>query len=468
MKNLQMIFFTTFAIDNNTALLFMGIFIVVALVMIVFMIRGVKRDRKKIMQSLATKDTMSPQIFEQLIARAYEKAGKKTKFTLYFLRLIDVPDIVSAFGKDVYDDAVDKLITRLENTFPWSVKTCKYAQDTIAIFTGEPMTVKEIKDHAEYMAYEAKKVHVMAANLRFAMNFNIGVNEKNEFSKTPEEFWQNVTIALESAAKVGANTYAVYSAELTNRETEEYKFYQEIKRAIEEKEFELYYQPIVDIKTREPVAYESLLRWNHKTLGLLSPSKYLNIIEQSGDIIWVGIWAFEELVKQYVAMREKNPTKKIILAMNLSYKQLMSDTLINDFRRIAKKYHVTTDSFCFEINEIVNIERSDAFKNTVMKYRQAGFLIAVDSYGLESNSIALLEKIDIDVIKLDQDFLNRAENNFLLGNLMTMLYKYAEKKNAMLIEERIENEEQVKLAEKFGIPYGQGFYFGEPTAASKL
>lgn len=468
MKNLQMMFFQAFMIDYNTALLFVGIFIVVALVMIIFMIRGVKRDRKKIMQSLATKDTMSPEIFQQLIYRAYEKANKKTKFTLYYMKLIDVPDIITTFGKEVYDDAVDKLITRLENTFPWSVKTCKYAEDIIAIFTTEPMTVKETKDHAEYMAFEAKKVHVVAANLRFAISFNIGVNEKNEFNKTPEEFWQNVEIALEAAVKAGENTYAVYSSELTNRETEEYKFYQEVKRGIEEKEFELYYQPIVDLKTKEIVAYESLLRWNHKTLGVLPPSKYLNIIEQSGDIIWVGSWAFEELAKQYVVMSQKNASKKLLMAMNLSYKQVMSDTLINDFRRIAKKYHISADCFCFEINDLADINKNDAFKNTVMKYRQAGFLIAVDSYGLEANSLTLFEKMDIDVIKLDQDFLIRAENSFLLGNLMSMLNKYSEKKNTMLIEERVETEEQAKLAEKFGIRYGQGYYFGEPKSAAEL
>ena len=76
--------------------------------------------------------------------------------------------------------------------------------------------------------------------------------------------------------------------------------------------------------------------------------------------------------------------------------------------------------------------------------------------------------MDIDVIKLDQDFLIRAENSFLLGNLMSMLNKYSEKKNTMLIEERVETEEQAKLAEKFGIRFGQGYYFGEPKSAVEL
>lgn len=467
-KFLTALFLAEDTADPNTALIILIVFAAVSVVMIILMARGVKRDRKKIQQETANRDKLTPEIFERLIEAAYQRAGKRTRFTLYYLQLSDAANIAGAFGQEVLDDAVDKLMARLEKTFPWSVKICRYATDAVAVFTDEDMTHKEVREHAEYLAFEAKKTHVLAANLRFNMSFNMGVNDKNEFSKTAGEFWQNMRIALDSAKRAGQNTYQVYSAELMNRETEEYKFYLEIKQAIEDKEFELYYQPIVELKTKQPIGYESLLRWNHKTLGVLTPARYLKIMEQSGDINWVGIWAFEELVKQSLVWKSLNPSRKLILSMNLSEKQLLNDKLADELRRIAKKYRVSNNDFCLEIGEFVLFGRTDNVRNNIFKLKQAGFLVGINSYGLEANSIAMLEKIEIDVIKLDKDFLARTKDNFVLGGVMAMFKKYTEKKGAFIVAEGIENEEEAALASGFEIDYAQGYYFGMPKSVKEI
>lgn len=465
---LLILFFAEQAVDPGTALIIVAVFVVVAIVLIILMALGVKRDRRKIQQATLNRDKLTPVVFDRLILSAFQKAAKRTKFALYYMQMADAASIITAFGQEVYDDAMDKLMIRLEKTFPWSVKICRYAEDAIAVFTTEPMQYKELREHAEYMAFEGKKVHTLAANLRFNIAFNIGVNEKNEFSPGPEEFWQNARIALNSAKKAGANTFAIYSAELTNRETEEYKFYQEIKQAIEDKEFELFYQPIVEIKSKAPIGYESLLRWNHKTLGVLAPTRYLKIMEQSGDINWVGIWAFEELVKQSLTWRHKNPARNLILTMNLSQKQLMNDKLAEEFRRIAKKHRVAHNDFCFEIADFDILGKTDNVKNNIMKLKQAGFMLAINSYGLEVNSIAILEKIDIDVVKLDKNFLLRAQENFLLSSVLTMLKRYTEKKNALIVAEGIETEEEAALAVKFELEYAQGYFFGRPESVTEI
>src|SRR5690606_15140819 len=130
-----------------------------------------------------------------------------------------------------------------------------------------------------------------------------------------------------------------------------------IKNAIAKKEFLLYYHPIIDIKSKEVYGVEALLRWNHPEHGLLSTFKFINIMEQSGDIYWVGLWGLESLIKNYYEFKQAYPKSNIKFTFNISPKQLMNEALAVDFQRVLKKYKMNAENIVLEIVEFALFDK---------------------------------------------------------------------------------------------------------------
>lgn len=462
MKNLLYMFLE---IDDGTAILFFGLFIVIAIVLIILLVHGAKKERQRFLMSNVKNEKMTKDIFDTVFNETFRKATKGTHFDLFQVEILDCDTFINMYGQEQLDDAIKKLIDRAEQIMPNGTRICRYSVNTFVMLLTEYYSIKELSNLGKMLMFEMNKMIVLAANLRLEMKTNMAIVEYNEFSRTSKQMWQNAKVALDAAKRNAPNQFVVFSAELSDHDSEEYKFYQEIKQAITDKEFELYYQPIVEVDTCRLYGFESLLRWNHKTLGVLSPGRFLHIMEQSGDINWVGFWAFEELVKQSNKWKAANPERRLLLTMNLSSKQLLNERIVDDMRRIVKKYHAEPKDFCFEVVEFAMFDKNDVSKNNIAKFRQAGFMVAIDNYSMESNSLAVLEKMDVDMIKLDKEFIANAKDNFIVSSIAIMLKKYAERTGALIVAEGIENINEISLVESFDIPYGQGYYFGKPKAS---
>ena len=238
--------------------------------------------------------------------------------------------------------------------------------------------------------------------------------------------------------------------------------------AIERKEFMLYYKPIVNLSDGEVYGAEALLRWEHKERGVLLPNQFLKVLEQSGDINWVGFWAFEELVKQAEEMKFKTPDNKLLFSMNLSPKQLINPVLAEELRRIIKRHRISPQDFCLEIIEFAMYEVNDVAVNNINDLKKIGFKIAIDNYGLEFSTLSIIEKLPVDIIKLDKRFLDSSREKLMLSSVLDMVVKYADERKILLVAEGIEEEEFLSYLKDKGIGYGQGYYFSKPVDKKKI
>ncbi|MDE7084516.1 MAG: EAL domain-containing protein, partial [Clostridia bacterium] len=246
------------------------------------------------------------------------------------------------------------------------------------------------------------------------INVNLGIASNNEFSADAVSMLQNIELALVTARKGGLNKFVIYSEELAETQTEEYKHYQEIKTAIAEHQFTLFYQPIYDVNKNKPIAYESLVRWMHPTLGILTPFKFLPIMEQTGDINWIGSWAFEQLLRTQTKHYKEHPEdSELIFSLNLSPKQLMYPHLAEEFRKIYKRFKIPAKNICMEIVEFSMFDKVPEVSSNILKLTQMGFRIAVDDFGLEMSSLKTLEGLQFDWVKLDRKFIEQAQDDFL-------------------------------------------------------
>lgn len=451
-------------VDGATAILFCAIALVLAVVAAFFLYRGVRKDRKRAINDKLETGLIKKDTFDRLVVSRFGNANKRTRFCMMYIEFSDVRNTINAFGEDQYKHAILMLVHNIEKQLPMSAKVCHYLNDAITILIDLDEDGEDIKAYANIIVMECRKPITLMDNLKLEFDVNMGVVEYNEFNRNPEEMWQNIGLALVSAKRLGINRYEVFSIELRDRDSDEYKYYQEIKTAIQDKDFILYYQPIVNIVDNQTIAYESLIRWNHKTLGVLPPSKFLNIMELSGDINWVGIWAFEELLNRTVMLRNRTSDKKIILTMNLSPKQLLNPKIVDDFRRLMRKYRVDPSKICLEIVEFALFDKMPTIKENIDKLHQSGFKLAVDNFDLDTGTIALLEKLSIDMIKLDKEFISKAKEDYISSAIVNLLLDYAKRNGATVIAEGIEDQEVLEKVKQMGIYFGQGYFLGKPKA----
>jgi EAL domain-containing protein (putative c-di-GMP-specific phosphodiesterase class I) len=294
---------------------------------------------------------------------------------------------------------------------------------------------------------------------------SIGIAYYPYHGRNFKQLLNSLNLALYIAKREGGDSIILYSDEMNVQESENVRFYGEIKEAIANKQFMLYYQPIVDIATQHVYGAEALLRWQHPEYGVLSPNKFIHIIEQSGDINWVGNWGIERLIQEYLQLKKMFPGKHFQLSMNLSPKQLANENLIMNFQNLVKKYRVLARNLTLEIIEFAIFEKHDVVKDNLNKLKELGFQIAVDGFAMDHTILEKMGSLPIDIIKLDRDFLQEdEETSFLKTRYAEMLIEFAEKNNKKIICEGIENIDMLKKAGEYHINLLQGYYLSKPIS----
>jgi EAL domain-containing protein (putative c-di-GMP-specific phosphodiesterase class I)/GGDEF domain-containing protein len=455
-------FLAALELKSGVAIFLSILIVVIFVVAIFFLYRGIKRERHRYIGEKLKINDLDRAGYENMLDHKFRSANKHTHFSVMYIELQDAKGMKNAFGEKQYGDIIDTLSERFYNVFPKGTKICVLETDLIAAFIDEDLDKSSLSSLASFCLTEGCKPISLITKVKIEPDLNIGINSYNSFNTTVESFNQNLDYALAAAKRSGLNRYVIYSADLMDKESEEYKYYQEIKSAIEANEFTLYYQPIYNLVENTVCAYESLLRWNHHTLGVLAPNKFLQIMEQSGDINWVGIWAFEQLVSARARYVEKNPESGVVFTINLSLKQLLNNELCDEFRRILKKHRAAASDFCIEISEGAMFDKRNVVVENVQKLHQCGFLIAIDDFGLEMSSLKMLENITVDWVKLDRAFVEQSKEDFLMGGVVNTLVQFADKKRYKVIAEGIEDDVVLDYIKGVKIGYGQGYYFGKP------
>lgn len=395
-----------------------------------------------------------------------EKVSKRIgrqSFTLFDIEIEGSAEIKKTFGDYQFERVVKGLVQKIKAIFAATARIATDGEGKVRVFTAQKLNLSAINDICKLLLFEIKKPIKLVGQMRVDLAVNMGVARFPESGRTYKEITSNLELALEVSKREGLDKYLIYDKALGSLDSEEYRHYREIKEAIQKKDFVLYYQPMIDFSDKEVFGVEALLRWNHKERGVLPPSEFLRVMEQSGDISWVGLWAFEELIKQAEEMKLKTPDNKLLFSMNLSPKQLLYPSLAEELRRIIKRHRVNVPDFCLEVSEYGLYQDNDIANTNIVDLKKAGFKIALDNYGLEFSTLSALEKLPIDMIKLDRRFIEESRSNLMLASVFEMVVKYSAERDLTLVAEGVENQEVLKYIENKGVTRGQGYMFSHPV-----
>lgn len=245
-----------------------------------------------------------------------------------------------------------------------------------------------------------------------------------------------------------------------DRAMEKIRLERDIMEAVEEENFTLNYQPIVDLHTKRLGGYEALVRWFHPTRGRVRPDHFLGLAEETSLIVPIGLWVFRQACHD-LHLLQKQCDHKIFMSINISGRQMMSSTFFDDIQRIIDEEQVPAEQVKLEITERVLVEGSLAVE-WINRCRQMGFLVALDDFGTGYSSLSYLSEFDIDNLKIDQAFIRKMNEDKKSRVLVETLTKMAKGLGLSTIAEGIEEKEQLEELRAMGIDYIQGYFYGKP------
>ena len=395
----------------------------------------------------------------------YISKSVNQEFALLYVDIDKFSSVIENFGKEEAANIIRSLATKMLTVLPVRVSLGRLDEDRFLVFVRGEYSKEDTIKIARHVLEVISAPLKLYAEAQLSLTASIGIAFYPQHGRNFKQLNESLEIACYVCKRDGGNKYRIYTEEENQSTNMEY--YYQIKEGIKNHQFDLYFQPIISGETKEIYAIEGLLRWNHPELGVLSPYKFISIMEQTGDINWVGLWGLETLIKDFVRIRKTYP-KDFKMSLNLSPKQLTNETLAQDFAKLVKKYHVQPRSIILEIEEFSIFEKQEAIKDNLQKLSDMGFDIAVDGFGLDYKALKKLEDSNVNVLKLDREFLRDFSGEALKNKFVEILVDFANTNHCQLICEGVEDFSYLERARGIGINYYQGYYFSKPISRDEL
>jgi EAL domain-containing protein (putative c-di-GMP-specific phosphodiesterase class I) len=246
----------------------------------------------------------------------------------------------------------------------------------------------------------------------------------------------------------------------------------ELRKALEQKEFELYYQPIIALKTGKVAGFEALIRWPSSVRGFISPAEFIPIAEETGLIIPLGAWVLKEACQQITQWHQDFPTQPpLTISVNLSGRQFSDPNLVMQIQKILEEIQVQRHSLKLEITETMMMDNVEEAIALLEKLKELGLKFSIDDFGTGYSNLSHLHRFPVDTLKIDQSFVGQ-----MYGHQDSDKYKQIVKTVVMLghnlgldvVAEGVETEEQRQGLKDLGCEYAQGYLFSKPFSKETI
>jgi diguanylate cyclase (GGDEF)-like protein len=278
---------------------------------------------------------------------------------------------------------------------------------------------------------------------------------------------QRADTAMYRAKEEGRNTYRFFDDRMNRESIERLTMRQELRRALEQKQFILHYQPQLDLRTQRVVGVEALIRWRHPDKGLVSPAAFIPVAEESGLIVPMGDWVIEEAARQAMAWRQAGIDPGTV-AVNLSALQFRRGNLESVVAQALAASGLPASSLELELTESVLISDSDSVEARLRGLKALGVKVSIDDFGTGYSSLAYLRRFSVDKLKIDQSFVRDLDQHPDDVSIVRAIVQMASSLGLKTIAEGIESQATADLLTDLGCDEAQGYVFARPMPPDDL
>jgi len=403
---------------------------------------------------------------QQGIARARRQG---TRAALLYVDMDGFKDVNDRLGHPIGDRALEIMSRRMVDTMEPGTLIGRLGGDEFAILVeglsadDDPRpaagaTIRMLLDRL------TQKFHIEGHEL--VLTASIGIALFPDDADNVIDMIRNADAAMYHAKHNGGNTYGFYSPEMNAHAVDRLLLKNELRSAIQRNEFELLYQPKIDLRNGRITGCEALLRWRHSRRGDVPPAVFIPLAEESTLIFDIGEWVLDQVCIDFIAWQQLVPWPGRV-SVNLSLKQLRQADFVASIENIFARHELTPSCIELEITESTLADPGGKTLHTLDRLYQLGLHLSIDDFGTGYSSLSSLQHFPIGTLKIDQSFLQEAGREHSSSAIVGAIVGLGRSLGMDVVAEGIENAEQLALLRSIGCTLGQGHLFGEPVSGAR-
>jgi diguanylate cyclase (GGDEF)-like protein len=383
-------------------------------------------------------------------------------FAVLFLDLDRFKDVNDNLGHFTGDELLRAVARRLE--------ACIRPEDTVARLSGDEFailleSISETSDAGRVAGRieEALSFPINLAGAEVTTSASMGIVTSTMSHDQPEQLLRSADMAMYRAKAAGRARYEMFDRAMHSDALARLQLETDLRRAVEQGEFRLHYQPLVSLRTGHITALEALVRWEHPQRGLVQPSDFIPIAEETGLIVRIGRWVLTEACRQLKIWQEAHPrVEPLSINVNLSVKQFSQPDLLDQLSHAVRTSGIAPSCLRLEITEAALIDKGGAAMALLAQIKQLGAQIYLDDFGTGYSSLIYLHRLPIDAIKIDRELVSTMDTDDKNLRLVRTILTFAQIIGVRAEAEGISSAEQLRELRALKCEHGQGYLFSAP------
>ncbi|WP_392889039.1 putative bifunctional diguanylate cyclase/phosphodiesterase [Pseudomonas migulae] len=419
---------------------------------------------------LALHDTLTGLPNRVLLADRIDQAMSRVRaeggcFALMFIDLDGFKPVNDAFGHHMGDLLLREVALRLREDLR--------SQDTLARIGGDEFVLLvQLADENDALNLASRQVGLIARSFRVAehdlqISASVGIALYPGNGQSAEELLMNADAAMYHAKGAGKNGYSFFDASMNSNARKQLQLLQDLRNAVDQRQFSLHYQPKFDASNGRPVGAEALLRWEHPTQGMLLPDKFIDLAEKTGLIIPIGDWVLNEACRQMREWYVLGYTDWRI-AVNLSALQFCHAGLVQSVAKALETHHLPANSLTLEITETTAMSDADASMTVLKELSEMGVDLSIDDFGTGYSSLMYLKRLPANELKIDRGFVRDLERDSDDAAIVSAIVALGQALGLRIVAEGVETDVQQDFLTQLGCDSLQGYLLGHPLPAERF
>jgi diguanylate cyclase (GGDEF)-like protein len=419
---------------------------------------------KKKLNELATYDALTGifnrRAFEEIAEKMLALGNRKKKnIAVLHLDIDNFKSINDSMGHSTGDEILKITVSKLTESLRKEDIVGRIGGDEFAVVLMDVEKKEDVHAVINKIIDASKKV-VRINNIEVYATLSLGATVSNtEVQKSYKELLKEADIAMYDAKKKGKNQYRIYNSEINFHYTKQLEMEVELNTALRENEFSMVYQPIIDLSNGKIVGVESLIRWNNKKLGNVSPAAFIPFAEDSRQIHDIGIWVMDEVLRQYAEWLNKGLIDCFV-TFNVSPVQFERQDFVDKMLQAIKKYKLDSTGIVVEITETAYSQFLKA--DLLLNMKEHNVLMAIDDFGSGYSSIKRLLELPLDFMKIDGANIQKLSEDPKYKSITKNILAIAKSIKVNAIAECVETKDQAEFLIENGCEYAQGYYYFKP------
>ena len=412
------------------------------------------------LSGLANRNSLQ-EFLDRLIPTAKRK---KEEFAFLFLDLDHFKTINDSLGHNIGDELLKKISGILKKVLRPNDFIARVGGDEFVLIIQDYKSNLELTNIIKRVQKQLSKPWVIQTH-PVETTCSIGIAIFPQDGKDQISLMKSADIAMYEAKKHGRNQYHFFTKELNDKLLKIINLNKQMRIALKNGDYHLFYQPKVCLKDSKIIGVEALIRWIDKEKGFIPPSDFIPLAEENDFIIDLGDWIVEEALNQYLDW--KNKGIDIVMSINISAKQFLQNRFAENLIEKINSKKIEPNRIILELTEYILIDQNNSVYSTLRKLNEFGVSISLDDFGTGYSSLSYLKKYPIDYLKIDKSFIDDSCNSQGKVFIETIV-KMGQTLNMKIVAEGVETQEQVEYLKSISCNLYQGYYFSKPIKAKEL